>query len=227
MSFCGCIYSSPRYLTFLNFLTSLSASLSLLLLCKLLFLTCASGRPVASLRATWERLCSRWGADHLFLGPPTPYLYPTSGRAIFPSFLTFKYAFTRRNTSNDRNTFENHSSPAKEFEHCVHISWCSRVYRDEMIIFITLLCTDLIGPNPKQCRSKPSFSFLITGVLSKTVFERMVGECWWSASITESELQLLAFLSYSFLTQESFQGCMDFEFVSLFLDWKNMRYPRR
>lgn len=59
----------------------------------------------------------------------------------------------------------------------VYISLDVHVYRDKMVIFITLLCTDLIGPNPKQHHSKPSFSFLITGVLSKTVFEGTVGEC--------------------------------------------------
>lgn len=54
-------------------------------------------------------------------------------------------------------------------------------------------------------------TFLITGVLSKSVFEGMVGE-FDDRPPSESKLQFLFFPSYVFLIQESFQGCVDFEF---------------
>lgn len=53
----------------------------------------------------------------------------------------------------------------------LHVSLDIHMYKDKMIILITLFCIDLIGPNPKLCHLKPYFSFPIASVLNKVVFE--------------------------------------------------------
>lgn len=87
---------------------------------------------MASLRGTWKRECL---IDEVLItcSHPTPLLIsilPLAEQFFLP-LLTFKETFSLRKTSTHRNTFENHSTPVKEFAYCICISWCSRVQRQD------------------------------------------------------------------------------------------------